>query len=152
MRALPPSSAKIRRQPGAGKPGRANRTVSNYPFSAFAFTAVHAPSRKIFAPVFIILRHLALAAPQPAALLSNRKELLARREAVVSERRPVPNHGSSCRGQLETGARRATFVRRPQWLVFSSSRGDRNRFLAAPARKRWQSIKSENAGERKSGR
>jgi hypothetical protein len=47
------------------KPG----TLTNCTVSEPALTANHAPSPKIFAPVFMSLRRLARTFPQPAALL-----------------------------------------------------------------------------------
>jgi hypothetical protein len=79
------------------------------------------------------------APPRPRRPAPSRVTLKSKKSCSLAEKQPFRGDVRCltmvppCRGQFETGSRRATFIRRPQWLVFSSSRGDRNRFLAAPA-------------------
>jgi hypothetical protein len=79
------------------------------------------------------------APPGPRRPAPSRVTLKSKKSCSLAEKQPFRGDVRCltmvppCRGQFETGSRRATFIRRPQWLVFSSSRGDRNRFLAAPA-------------------
>jgi hypothetical protein len=81
---------------------------------------------------------------RPRLRVAGRVTLKSKKCCSLAERQPFRGDVRCltavppCRGQFETGSRRATFVRRPQRLVFSSSRGDRNRFLAAPALERRQ--------------
>jgi hypothetical protein len=68
----------------------------------------------------------------PAAgrvILKSQKSCSLAKTQPVSEPRPVPIR---LQGAFETGSRGATFVRRPQWLVFSSSRGDKEPVPGSP--------------------
>jgi len=75
-------------------------TLTNYPVPALVFNSVHAAPRKTFSLVLMGLRRLARTARSRPRYSEIEKELLARREAAVSGRRPVPNRGPSLQGAI----------------------------------------------------
>jgi hypothetical protein len=116
-----------------------DRLLNCVDFLGARLASTFTPVAKTFRPCF----HEP-APPGPRRPAPSRVTLKSKKSCSLAEKQPFRGDVRCltmvppCRGQFETGSRRATFVRRPQWLVFSSSRGDRNRFLAAPAHQRRQ--------------